>query len=144
MPILSATLDKRSKILISIWNWLEKKGGRIIYADDPDFKREWQHGSKTGDAYQFWYGLYASNKLKRLSSQEVTKGEAELKKILKNKNYELQSDDKHIIVAALAGKVKLLVSHDKNLGTDFKQLIDKSSIYKNKGHSHLLEGYTCP
>ena len=72
------------------------------------------------------------------------KGKSELKKILKNKNYELRSNDTHIIVAALAGKVKLLVSDDQDLGTDFKQLIDKGSIYKNKGHSHLLERYTCP
>ena len=122
-----------------IWNWLEKKGGRIISADDPVFKREWQHGS-----YQLWSDLFTFNKIKRVSSQEVMKGKSELKKILKNKNYELRSNDTHIIVAALAGKVKLLVSDDKKLGTDFKQLIDKGSIYKNKGHSHLLERYTCP
>ena len=125
-----------------IWNWLKKKG-RIIYADDQAFKQEWP--LKTGsDAHQFWQDLRTGNKIKMLSKKGMDQGNVDLKELLKKKNYQLRSDDRHIIAAALAGKVKLLATQDRFLQQDFKQLISRGSIYKNERHSHLLNRHPCP
>lgn len=129
--------------MLPIWNWLEKKG-RIVYADDQTFKQEWQLNRKGSDTYQFWQNLLTANKLKRLSKVKMDKGNADLEKLLKRKNYQLQSNDRHIIVAALVGKAKLLATEDRPLEQDFKRLIDSGSIYKNEGHSHLLDKHPCP
>lgn len=126
-----------------VWNWLEKKG-RIIFADDQIFKKEWQLSRKRSDTYQFWQNLLTANKIKMLSKAVMDEGNADLKKTLQKKDYQLQSNDRHIIVAALAGKAKLLVSEDEHLGQDFKRLISNSSVYKNEGHSHLLDRHSCP
>lgn len=125
-----------------IWNWLKKKG-RIVHADDQTFKQELQ--LKTGsNTYQLWQDLRTGNKIKMLSKEGMDQGNVDLKKLLKKKNYQLQSNDRHIIVAALAGKVKLLATQDEPLQRDFKQLISRGSIYKNKEHRHLLARHPCP
>lgn len=127
-----------------LWNWLKAKKGKIVYADDPDFKSEWRQDRKNSDTNQLWSDLMSANRFKIISNTEMTESKCALKKKLKNKNYELCSNDKHIITAALAGKAKLLASLDKKLGKDFKEIIEDSRIYKGKKHYRLLEKYECP
>ena len=129
--------------MLPIWNWLEKKG-RIVYADDQTFEQEWEVSRKKSDTYQLWQDLQTANKIKRLSKAEMDDGKADLKKLLKKKNYQLKSNDKHIIVAALAGKAKLLATEDRPLEQDFKRLINNRGIYKNETHSHILDKHPCP
>ena len=118
-----------------VWNWLQKNG-RIVFADKLKFKKEYSP--------KLIRALRRQNKLKVVSHEKVEAADNELSKILTKRNYQLRSKDKHIIVAALAGKAKLLVSEDRHLGKDFKYLVSNSSIYKNEEHSHLLDKHACP
>lgn len=56
-----------------------------------------------------------------------------------------KSNDTHIIALARAEKVRLLCSHDKNLGTDFKNktLLNnpRGKVYKNTKHNTLLDKF---
>ena len=128
--------------MLPIWNWLEKKG-RIVYADDQTFEKEWQLNRKESDTYQLWQDLLTANKIKRISEEKMYDGNADLEKLLKKKNYQLQSNDRHIIIAALASKAKLLAAKDSPLEQDFKRLINSRGIYKNDKHSHLLDKHPC-
>lgn len=140
---VSGLFMQKQASMLPIWNWLEKKG-RIVYADDQTFKQEWLLNRKRSDTYQLWQDLLTANKIKRISKTKMRDGNADLKKLLKKKNYQLQSNDRHIIVAALASKAKLLATKDIPLEKDFKRLIDSGSIYKNERHSHLLDKHPCP
>ena len=51
---------------------------------------------------------------------------------------EMKSNDKHIIVLALAAEAKILIANDHALEEDFKDQITGGRIYKDKGHDQLL------
>lgn len=61
----------------------------------------------------------------------------------KEKLLGLHSDDPYIIALAQVSMVRLLVSRDKKLYADFKE-IAKGNICENKNHKHLLRQDTCP
>ena len=76
-----------------------------------------------------------TNKLKLIPSDKVGR----VMDGLRN----LQSDDPHIIALAQVAGVRLLVSGDINLHSDFKQIIG-GSIYQTREHEHLLKRDLCP
>lgn len=87
-----------------------------------------------------------ANKFKNITEAEMEKSGVDLEKILENEKYTLisKAKDRHLIVAAIAGKAKRLASMDRGLGKDLAKIIKDCKIYKNKTHKRLLEGYECP
>ena len=54
----------------------------------------------------------------------------------------LRSNDSHIVALAICGNVKVLVSADRALRQDFKDIGGK--VYQNREQRHLLGKDTCP
>lgn len=54
----------------------------------------------------------------------------------------LKSNDPHIVAPAIAGNVSVLVSNDKDLHEDFKQ-VARGKVYQKASHSHLLTADLC-
>ena len=77
-----------------------------------------------------------AGKLKRIEPVHVEKEKQALSKL------KLKSDDPDIIALAQASKVKLLVSGDKKLHADFKEII-KGKVYQKKAHERLLTKNLC-
>ncbi len=59
-----------------------------------------------------------------------------------NNNKGLKSNDKHILAHAKVGKVTLIVTRDKKLQQDFKNIY-KGNIYSKAKHEHLLQEVEC-
>ena len=132
-----------------VWNWLDKKNGKIIYSDTEKFKSEWLKGGMKEQMRT----LTQAGKLKYVPAQEVEKKADELRDKIK-------SDDPHIIALAMIEKVKVLIVQrlpdtprtgkrrnprgaDPKLQEDFKKLVG-GNVYITKSHSHLLTKDTCP
>ena len=120
-----------------VWTWLEKRDGKIAYADTEKLEDEWNDGGMQNLRNQ----LRQAGKLKVVSSEDVQEKADELKG-------EIASDDEHIIALALIANVKVLVSYregDSDLFDDFK---DKNlvggRVYTRKTHTHLLTKDMCP
>ncbi len=114
--------------------WVEEKGGKIAYSPIPSLMRELEHNPKM-EAQLREYGR--ADRVKLIPSNDVL---AEKKKVEKDGN--LRSNDSHIIALAKVGKIKVLVSQDKQLGEDFKRICG-GSIYKEKKHRNLLRDSLC-
>lgn len=112
--------------------WLDNQNGRIVYTNTEKFEEEWK-GSKGQNRLN---SLRQSGQLKLIRKQEVASRQAALKD-------ELQSDDEHIIALAIEAGAKVLVSSDRALHQDFKNIVG-GSIYQTKAHSRLLNKDTCP
>jgi predicted nucleic acid-binding protein len=58
------------------------------------------------------------------------------------RDFDLKSDDPHILALARISGARILCSHDKDLGVDFQNLTiipkPRGQIYKRSDHSHLL------
>ena len=77
-----------------VWDWLERKNGKILYSDTKQFREEWD----AGGGYQLRRDLQRRGKFKLMSPQDVLKKENELKNQIKS--------DPHIIALAISAKVK--------------------------------------
>ena len=119
-----------------VWNWLQKKNGKIAYSNTRKFEEEWERGGVTGLIKL----LRQSGQLKEIPSQEVEAKENEL-----NRTGAIRSNDPHIIALAIIANVKVLVSSDRRLHEDFKNRdLVGGSVYQTKSHSRLLRNDTCP
>ena len=134
-----------------IWNWLNRKQGKIVYSPTEKIKGEWKKGGMTNQLE----ALNQAGKLKMVSADDVREKADELKN-----SGVLKSDDPELIALAKIAKVKVLVVQrltdkpskrrktghrgaDSDLRTDFKNLIG-GAVYMKKSHSHLLRRDTCP
>lgn len=128
--------DPADEDMQPVWNWLENKNGKLVYANIPKFEEEWERGGMIHIRNQ----LMRAGQL-RLVSEGVQRKANELKG-------EIRSDDEHIIALALIGGVKVLLSHregDRDLITDFKNRdLIQGKVYTRKVHGHLLTKDTCP
>ena len=120
-----------------VWTWLEKRDGKIAYADTEKLEDEWDNGGMQNLRNQ----LRQAGKLKVVSSEDVQEKADELRG-------EIVSNDEHIIALALIARVKVLVSYregDRNLFADFKnrQLVG-GKVYTQKTHTRMLTKNTCP
>ena len=120
-----------------VWTWLEKKGGKITYADTEKLEEEWNKGGMQDIRDQ----LRRAGKLKIVSPQDVEEKVNELRS-------EMESDDEHIIALAIIAGVKVLISYregDRDLFTDFKnrELVG-GKVYTRKTHTRMLTKDTCP
>ena len=82
--------------------------------------------------------LFRNGELKLVSDEEVLEEQGKLED-------EIESNDAHIIALAIVAKVRVLVSGDRDLCTDFKNPnLVGGKVYQNKTHAHLLSRYRCP
>ena len=121
-----------------VWTWLEKRDGKIAYADIEKLEEEWDNGGMQNLRNR----LRQRGKLKIVSPQDVQEKANELKG-------EIASNDEHIIALALIAGVKILVSYragDRDLFDDFrdKNLVG-GRVYTRKAHAQrMLRKDTCP
>ena len=121
-----------------VWTWLEKRDGKIAYADIEKLEEEWDNGGMQNLRNR----LRQRGKLKIVSPQDVQEKADELKG-------KIASNDEHIIALALIARVKVLVSYregDRDLFDDFrdKNLVG-GRVYTRKGHAQrILRKDTCP
>ena len=121
-----------------VWTWLEKRDGKIAYADTEKLEAEWDKGGMQNLRNR----LRRSGQLKVVSSEDVQEKADELKG-------EIESDDEHIIALAIVARVKVLVSYregDRDLFDDFrdKNLVG-GRVYTRKEHAQrMLRKDTCP
>ena len=112
--------------------WLDNRNGKIIYSNTRKFKKEWEKGGMD----RWVIERKRAGQLK-LAPPGVEEKETELKG-------KVRSNDAHIIALALIAKVKVLVSHDIELGKDFKNYVVQGKVYKTKKHKRLLKNDLCP
>ena len=120
-----------------VWTWLEKRDGKIAYADIEKLEEEWDNGGMQNLRNR----LRQRGKLKIVPSQDVEEKASELTGMI-------SSDDEHIVALALVAGVKVLVSYregDSDLFDDFrdKNLVG-GRVYTRKTHTHLLTKDMCP
>ena len=120
-----------------VWTWLEKRDGKIAYADIEKLEEEWDNGGMQNLRNR----LRQRGKLKIVSPQDVEEKANELKG-------EIASNDEHIIALAIVSGVKVLVSYregDRNLFEDFKnRSLVRGRVYTRKTHARMLTKDTCP
>ena len=121
-----------------VWTWLEKRDGKIAYADTEKLEAEWDKGGMQDLRNQ----LRRSGQLKVVSSEDVQEKADELKG-------RIASNDEHIIALALITGVKVLVSYregDRDLFDDFRDRnLVGGRVYTRKGHAQrMLRKDTCP
>ena len=120
-----------------VWTWLEKRDGKIAYADIERLEEEWNRGGMQNLRNR----LRQRGKLKIVSPQDVEERANELKG-------KIASNDEHIIALALIANVKVLVSYregDRNLFDDFRDRnLVGGKVYTRTQHTHLLKKDTCP
>ena len=125
--------DKQDEDMEPIWNWLDKKNGKIVYSNTKKFKKEW---IERGVMKKKIHVLRQAGQLKLVSCEDVQKKADELEG-------KITSDDEHIIALAMIADVKILVSNDRKCKRDFKTLVG-GDVYETKSDSHLLRRDTCP
>lgn len=123
-------INKDNEDMKPIRKWLDR-GGKLVYSPTDKFKWEIRCKGMAEDL-EYYRGI---GKVKYVEKERV---EEEQRKLMG-----LRSDDEHIIALAIVAKVSLLVSSDKNLHEDFKNLCG-GSIYQNRSHQHLLTPDLCP
>lgn len=117
--------------MVPIRKWLNNKNGKLAYSNHQCFERELRECKESLVAYS------RAGRAKLVSKEKVEKA---INKINKES---IKSNDSHILALAKAGDVKLLVSKDKKLHQDFKEMI-KGKVYQNKEHKGLLTEDLCP
>lgn len=114
-------------------DWVLYGNGKIAYSPTKDLKREWDKG-----APRLWRRLHRSAKLKLVSKNRVQRTQAELEG-------EIQSNDAHIIALAIVAEVKLLVSNDNDLCSDFMNPdLVGGDVYQTKDDQEKLTEVFCP
>ena len=127
--------DPKNRDMEPVREW-HNKMGKFAYSPTPKMKEELAGNYKMSKIFNEGR---RGEQVKWIDEKKVRKEE---KVLIKQRK--LKSNDLHIIALALAGEVKLLVSGDKNLHADFKDIIEKGNIYQNKAHKHLLAEDICP
>ena len=122
--------SKRDTDMQPVWHWLNRGNGKIAYSNVKKIKDEW------AKANSLVIELNRAGKFKMVPAQDVQEKLDELKG-------QIKSNDPHIIALALAAEVEVLISGDKTLHEDFKNLVG-GKVYQTKSHSRLLRKDTCP
>ena len=124
-------IDPDNSDMAPVKEWI-KKSGKIVYSQTTELEKELNKCPKMKEYFEVQRKV---NKLNSVNKEKVEKKE----KSLKN----LSSDDPHIIALALVSGTRLLVSGDKNLHKDFKNIV-QGNVYQNKKHKRLLKQDICP
>jgi hypothetical protein len=114
------------------WDWLEKKGGKLVYGG-----RLAASGELKG-ARRLLVRLKQAGLAHECPKADVDREETAVKQIGL-----CRSNDPHIIALARFSGARVLCADDRDLEADFKnlQLVPKpkGSIYKNASHKKLLK-----
>lgn len=113
-------------------DWIDNKTGKIAHSPTGKMKDELDKYPRMRDRFAQYS---RAGKLRTFSRQNVERE--------KNSLPHLKSDDPDIIALARVSGVRLLVSSDKYLHADFKQIVG-GSIYQTRQHKHLLKRDICP
>ena len=112
-------------------DWVDKNG-KIVYSPVGKMKTELGKHPRMRSRFEQYR---RAGKLKNVAVEAVEREKKGLPK--------LRSDDPDIVALARVSEVSLLVSGDKRLHADFKQIIG-GSVYPTKEHRHLLKTDLCP
>ena len=119
-----------------VHDWMQRGMGKIAHARTLRIEKELGKSPRMVLRFREYI---RNNQMKIVNYIDVNKKEKELKK-----SNILSSNDSHIIALALVAEVKLLVvSGDRNLQRDFKEIV-RGKVYQNKKHKRLLRKDTCP
>ena len=123
-------LDANNDDMEPVRVWLSQFG-KIVYSVSGSSKEE----REQYQSFPHKFREYSrANKLVRVNPSDV---EEEIKNLP-----ELKSNDQHIVALAKLKNVKVLVSGDKKLHDDFKEIVG-GKIYQTKEHKHLLTSDLC-
>lgn len=125
-------LDPNNEDMKLVREWIDKKNGKIAYSPIGKMRDELAKYPKMRRRFEQYR---RADKLKNIPVEIVEEG--------KNRLPDLRSDDPDIIALAQVSEVKLLISGDENLHTDFKRIIG-GKIYQTRVHKHLLRNDLCP
>lgn len=118
-----------------IREWLDRRGGRIVYSTGGKFAREVGRRlrNKLADYVRAGQATYVSPE--RFLEDEHTL------------EPQISSDDPHVLALARATGVRLLYTGDGDLANDFKdkRFIDRprGKVYSRAGNAHLLTRSAC-
>ena len=118
-----------------IHRWIDKGVGRLIFSNQDRIKREFYSNNKMKQ--------YLIKRTRYQRTRFIEKNGVEQAMNDIRRNHALRSDDLHILGLAVASGAKLLCTLDEKLEEDFKKIVKKGTIYKNKKHSHLLTDRIC-
>ena len=125
-------LDPTNEDMKPVRNWVGKKNGKIAYSPVGKMKDELKKFPKMRKQFEQYS---RAGKLKNFPVEAVKQRKESLPS--------LRSDDPDIIALAQVSGVRLLVSSDKNLNSDFKTIV-RGKIYQTRSHKHLLHNGLCP
>ena len=115
-----------------VWRWVNKKG-KIAYCPTGSIKKEMKYYIKR--LVSVSRELQRSNMVKYINVDDFSSEERMLLECKNKPNYPaILSDDIHIIALAKAANVKVLVTNDKTLMTDFKNYVNGG---KTVSYTHL-------
>lgn len=114
-------------------DWVYRGNGKIAYANTQDLKREWDK-----EAPKLRKELQRRAKLKLMPTNAVQIKQDELQG-------KVESNDAHVIALAIIAEVKLLVSADKELCSDFMNPdLVGGEVYQTKDDKNKLTEVFCP
>ena len=120
-----------------IRNWLDRRGGRIIYSTGGAFECEVGHKQRGRLA-----NYARAGKARLVPAIQFAADEQALRA-----RTDRRSDDPHVLALARATGARLLYTDDHNLIADFKnkKLIDqpRGKVYSNAANAHLLTRAAC-
>ena len=118
-----------------IRDWLDRRGGRIVYSTGGKFAREVGHGSRSKLA-----DYVRAGKAILIPPERFTNDEIALEPII-------NSDDPHVLALARATGVRLLYTGDGDLADDFKdkRFINRprGKVYSRADNADLLTRFAC-
>ena len=120
-----------------IRNWLDRRGGRIVYSTGGAFATEVGRGTR---AKLLAYSQ--AGKAQLVSADRFVDDERSLRE-----RTDLRSDDPHVLALARWARVRLLYTADADLIADFKnkQFIDhpRGKVYSRAANARLLTRTAC-
>lgn len=125
-------LDPNNEDMKPVRNWVDGKNGKIAYSPVGKMKTELEKAPNVRRQFEQYR---RAGKLKSIPVEIVEEKKSRLPP--------LRSDDPDIIALAQVSEVKLLVSGDKDLYTDFKRIVG-GKIYQTRAHRRLLRNDLCP
>lgn len=128
----SAFLDPTNEDMKPVRDWIRNKNGKIAWSRTEKLEQELEDYPKMRKQFD----QYREIGILKIYKPEDIKTKREN---LPN----LKSDDPDIIALAQVSGVALLISNDKRLHADFKEII-KGKIYQTKQHKDLLKKDLCP
>ncbi len=114
--------------------WLEgskRRRGKLAYSPTAKFRAEVRRHPFRDKLVE----LRRAGLLKEIPTAKVAEEEDKLP--------DLKSDDPHVVALAVAGRVSVLVSKDRDLHQDFKGVVKGGKVYQTAKHRRLLTPDLC-